>query len=191
MAKEIEHFDATGLTLYAKPVPIQTGTWAADAVTVAEDVGVAGYYYADIVTPAAEYTLFLQAGGSPADTDTPIARVVISVLANNMRGTDNALLAAGYTAPSNASIAAIKAITDLITFSGGRVDSALADADGISETLFREVLMAFAVGPNMVTEIGPNERQVEFKKQDGTTVVITITYDPADGQRVGIPTIAT
>ena len=72
MAKELEHFDAAGLTLYAKPHPIQTATWGSDDIAMPEDA-VSGYYHADVGSPADEYTVFEQAGGSPANTDTPIA----------------------------------------------------------------------------------------------------------------------
>jgi len=76
-----------------------------------------------------------------------------------------------------------------LSFTGGRLDSVLEDADGVSDLLFRTAMLAFAVGPNTVTEVSPTERQIEFKKQDGTTVVVTVSYDPVDGQRVGTPTI--
>lgn len=76
-----------------------------------------------------------------------------------------------------------------MTIANNRVEAALADADGIAETVFRTAMMAFAFGPNTVTDIDPDNRQIQFKKQDGSTVVVDITYDPADGQRVGVPTI--
>ena len=85
MSKEIEHFDSTGLTLYAKPSPIQTGTWGSDDVSLTEDT-VNGYYHADIVSPADEYVIFQQAGGSPASTDTPIAKVTIGVNLTQIEG---------------------------------------------------------------------------------------------------------
>ena len=74
MAKELEHFDSTGLTIYAKPVPLQTGTWGSDDISLPEDT-VDGYYHADVATPADSYIIFQQAGGSPANTDTPVASV--------------------------------------------------------------------------------------------------------------------
>lgn len=75
MANEIEHFDAAGLTLYAKPSPIVESPWATDAVSLTESGTVAGLYIASIGSPNDEYVLFEQAGGSPAVSDTAIASV--------------------------------------------------------------------------------------------------------------------
>lgn len=65
----------TGNTYYAKPAPLVAAPWADDVVSVPE-TSVAGWYAsAAIADPADQYVLFLQAGGSPADTDTVVAGV--------------------------------------------------------------------------------------------------------------------
>ena len=75
MSKELEHFAATGLTLYAKPNPIDTATWDGDDVAMAEDGTVNGYYHADVGSPSDSYVIFEQAGGSPANTDQAVGTI--------------------------------------------------------------------------------------------------------------------
>jgi len=75
MAKEIEYFASSGLTIYAKSSPITESPWSTGVVALTESGTVSGYYTADITTPLAEYTLFEQSGGSPIGTDTPVALV--------------------------------------------------------------------------------------------------------------------
>ena len=97
----------------------------------------------------------------------------------------------GTTLPANqvvldGKLNAVQTKTDQLVFTGGRLNAALPAVDGISDELFRAVLLAFATGLNTVTEVSPDERQVEFMLQDGTTVIATVNYDPADGQRVSV-----
>lgn len=71
MAKELEHFDNAGATIYAKPLPLNTASWAGDVVALTEDATRDGYFTGDVTlaTAADGYAIFLQAGGSPANTD--------------------------------------------------------------------------------------------------------------------------
>jgi len=70
----------TGNTYYAKPLPVDADpTWTDDVVALTESGTVAALYEsASIADPADEYAIFLQAGGSPADTDTLKAVVEMS-----------------------------------------------------------------------------------------------------------------
>jgi len=97
MPKEIAHHDDPGLTLYAKPLPLVVSPWAADAVAVPEDGTRAGYYHADIATPADAYMVFEQAGGSEADDDEAVAGAVIRQDANAVQIADGAITAAKYS----------------------------------------------------------------------------------------------
>ena len=60
----------TGLTLYGKAV-VDSTPWGDDAVAITEDVTYAGVYPALEANPY----VFIQAGGSPADSDTAIGDV--------------------------------------------------------------------------------------------------------------------
>ena len=62
----------SGANLYAKPLPLATGTWEADAIAFVEN-GVTGSY--SVVLPDEPHEIFVQAGGTPADTDQSIAPV--------------------------------------------------------------------------------------------------------------------
>ena len=82
MAKELEHIDSTGLTIYVKPAPVTVGVWAADAVAMVEE-GASGYYYADVAVPADQYVVFRQAGGAPnIAVDVPGVAVIDTRLPN-------------------------------------------------------------------------------------------------------------
>ena len=70
MAKELEHHDTPGLTIYAKPSPLTESPWATGVVALTESGTVAGYYSADVATPADQYVIFRQAGGSPPPVRT-------------------------------------------------------------------------------------------------------------------------
>jgi hypothetical protein len=85
MADEIQHFDDTGLALYAKPLPLDTISWTGDVEALTEIAGCDGYYAADIGSPADAYAVFLQAGGSPAATDTAIATITRVAQADVLR----------------------------------------------------------------------------------------------------------
>ena len=64
----------TGPTLYAKPRPITTATWAADVVAGTEN-GTTGEYSFAAISETIEYVLYLRAGVSPASTDTKIGYI--------------------------------------------------------------------------------------------------------------------
>lgn len=108
MANELEHIDDTGLTIYAKPLPLVHSPWATDAVAITE-VASTGYYAADVATPAQTYLVYQQLGGSPNMADAPpiaaIDRTPAAILASTdlaaqidaMAGENIALLIAGLT----------------------------------------------------------------------------------------------
>ncbi len=99
--------DKTGFSLIAGYDPAKTAAQAGDAMTLT-----AAY---DAAKTA------LQAGGN--------------VVATNMRGTDNALLAVNYTAPDNADVALIKAKTDSLTFTvAGQVDANIQRINDVTIT---------------------------------------------------------
>lgn len=65
-----DYYDApTGLTLYAKPKPLVVSPWATDVVTMTES-GTTGEYAITGLTDGIDYTVFIQGGVSPADSDT-------------------------------------------------------------------------------------------------------------------------
>lgn len=65
----------TGGTYYAKPWPIDSDpSWGDDVQSLTESGTVSTLYEsAEIASPADEYAIFEQAGGSPADTDSLVA----------------------------------------------------------------------------------------------------------------------
>jgi len=69
MARTDYHYDTSGLTLYAKPVPLTTGTWAADAITGTEN-GTTGSYAFTLTDDNADYWIYQRLTGSPLATDT-------------------------------------------------------------------------------------------------------------------------
>jgi hypothetical protein len=82
-----------------------------------------------------------------------------------------------------AAINDIKAKTDQLKFTSGRVHSVLADSDGVSETKFREIMTAFVLNPSEVSVVSGDTRQVVYKKRDGITTVATVTFDYSNGSR--------
>jgi hypothetical protein len=60
----------SGATVYGKPSPVQVTPWADDVVVFSE-IGTTGLYAGTISD--AHHEIYLQAGGSPAATDTPFA----------------------------------------------------------------------------------------------------------------------
>ncbi len=82
----------------------------------------------DTVSTAAALTTNNDKTGYALTSDYDPAKTALqsggNVVATNMRGTDNALLAVNYTAPDNADVALIKAKTDSLTFTvAGQVDA--------------------------------------------------------------------
>ena len=76
MAYEIEHVGTHSLNYYAKPTqPLVYASWGDDAEALTEVETNTGYYYADVVSPAAGYLIYLRAGGSPANSDTVVGQV--------------------------------------------------------------------------------------------------------------------
>lgn len=78
---------------------------------------------------------------------------------------------------------AVKAKTDQLSFTSGRVDSVLAAVDGLSETRAKEMILSFAMGLTTVEDVDSNTRRVTFYAQDGTTAIATVTYDRTNGER--------
>ena len=84
MANELEHMDATELTLYAKPTPVVVSPWGDDDVPMTE-VGATGYYSANVVTPSDAYTVYMQVGGTPASTDIALSLINMVALQGAVR----------------------------------------------------------------------------------------------------------
>lgn len=63
----------SGLTLYAKSLPLNTATWATGIVPLTED-GSTGQFSATL-DDATKYAIYQQAGGSPADSDVTVGTV--------------------------------------------------------------------------------------------------------------------
>ena len=59
----------TGQTIYAKLSPLDDVTWT-NGIVLFGEIGTTGQYAADV--PLGHHVIFLQAGGSPADTDIKI-----------------------------------------------------------------------------------------------------------------------
>lgn len=77
-----DYFDwpTSGATIYGKPRPlVDGGAWDGDDVAYSEN-GTLGEYSASL-DESTEYVLFLQDGGSPANTDLVIGKVGVQELA--------------------------------------------------------------------------------------------------------------
>ena len=80
MAETIYASLTTGNTYYAKPAPIVAAPWATDVETMTENATVNGWYASSsIAAPADVYSIFEQAGGSPADSDTLIGGIQMNL----------------------------------------------------------------------------------------------------------------
>lgn len=133
MSKEIEYFEETGKTLYAKESPLDTSTWANGVEALTEDT-VTGYYHTDIASPVDEYVIFEQSGGSPASTDVAIGNVKIG---HNMTkiegsGTVDTLSLTSLFELVIAFMAGQTAVTDL---GGGNKRIIMDKQDGTTEKL--------------------------------------------------------
>lgn len=58
----------TGLTYYAKPIPVVESPWATDVIPSGAE-GFSGEYPFSGLTDGVDYAIFIQAGGSPASSD--------------------------------------------------------------------------------------------------------------------------
>lgn len=58
----------TGLTYYAKPIPVVESPWGDDAIASGAE-GFGGEYPFTGLTDGVDYAIFIQAGGSPASSD--------------------------------------------------------------------------------------------------------------------------
>jgi hypothetical protein len=136
----IEFRAASGLTLTAELFAIGSDTIVA-TVSPIEQTNRAGTYraaYTDVA--AGEYQLVAFSGTTPVASwlvtltlDTATFQTYDRATSINMRGTDNALLAASYTAPANSDITAIKTKTDQFVFTvANQVDAnALTGGGGL------------------------------------------------------------
>lgn len=59
----------------------------------------------------------------------------------------------------------------------------LVDVDGITATRYLKSLVAFLGGRTAFTDNGDGTASLAFKAQDGTTTVLTITFNKTDGHR--------
>jgi hypothetical protein len=136
----IEFRAASGLTLTAELFAIGSDTIVA-TVSPTEQTNRAGTYRAIFTSVAAgEYQLVAFSGTTPVASwlvtltlDTATFQTYDRATSINMRGTDNALLAASYTAPANSDITAIKTKTDQFVFTvANQVDAnALTGGGGL------------------------------------------------------------
>jgi len=108
-----EQFDfTTGLTLYGKAKPLDTSPWSDGVIALTEN-GTTGEYSASTFLDGIAYSVYIQAGGSPASTDTRVGTITPP--------TDvDALQAQLDDIPDN-TVAAIKADADLGTGVNGAV----------------------------------------------------------------------
>lgn len=163
---------------------------AAGAITATEAPALANL-------DAAVSTRSTYAGGDTSGTTTLLARLtaIRAGLMDNMDATVSSRLAtAGYTAPANADVAAIKVKTDnlptdpadestllaaigtlaepgdAMTLTAGAIDAILDDPIEGSVTLRQaiRILMSVAAGETVITDLGGGAAEVTFKSQDGT-----------------------
>ena len=119
----IEFRAASGLTLTAELFAIGSDT-IVDTESATEETNRSGTYRAAFTDVAAgEYQLVAFSGTVPVASwlvtltlNTATFQTYDRATAINMRGTDDALLAASYTAPANSDITAIKTKTDQFVF---------------------------------------------------------------------------
>ncbi len=121
--------DAAGVRAAVGLASANLDTQLADLPTVAE-FEARTLLAANYFDPAADTVANVTTVGSISGVTFPTNFSALAidgtgqVTAGNMRGTDNALLAASYTAPANSDIIAIKAKTDQLTFTvAGQVDA--------------------------------------------------------------------
>lgn len=70
-----EQFDFTsGVTLYGKAKPLDTSPWSDGIVTMSEN-GSTGEYSSASFVDATSYSVFVQAGGSPASSDAKVGTI--------------------------------------------------------------------------------------------------------------------
>ena len=135
----------SGVTLYAKPLPLTTGTWEADVILGVETTTTGDYTFT-LTDDDADYRVFERLTGTPLITDTkvgtlPVAGGLDAAGVRSAVGLASAdldtqladiptvaefeartivaadyFVVSDYTAPDNASSAAIKAKTDQLTF---------------------------------------------------------------------------
>lgn len=93
-----EYFDFTsGLTLYGKAKPLNA-TWATGVVTMSEN-GSTGEYSSSSFVDDTSYSVFVQAGGSPASSDVKIGTITPEIVATGLtteQAAKIALIGTGY-----------------------------------------------------------------------------------------------
>ena len=110
-----EYFQFTsGLTLYGKARPYNA-TWATGVVSMAEN-GSTGEYSSASFVDGTQYGIFIQAGGSPASSDTPIGTIYPSMAGTGLtaeQAAKLALIGTGY-AVVNSPVSADGDLVELI-----------------------------------------------------------------------------
>jgi hypothetical protein len=132
----------TGLVLYAKPLPLTTGTWAADAITGVE-ITTTGDYAFTLTDDAADYRVFERLTGTPLITDTKVGTLPIPVPTANAvsakisldwqtdsNGWSDGWLYQQFNYPPS-ELVAVKAKTDQLTFTvANQVDANMLTGGG-------------------------------------------------------------
>lgn len=143
---------------------------------------------ADIATRMAESSI--NTTGGAVDTVTTVTTCTTNT---DMRGTDNALLASGYTAPDNASITAILADTNELQANQGNWLTATGfsthSAADVMTTVMTESYnvdgaaatpaQALYLTMQALTEFAISGTTTTIKRLDGTTTAATLTHDDA------------
>lgn len=110
-----EYFQFTsGLTLYGKARPYNP-TWATGVVSMSEN-GSTGEYSSSSFVDGTQYGIFIQAGGSPASSDTPVGSISPAAVGTGLtseQAAKIALIGTGY-AVVNTPVSADGELVELI-----------------------------------------------------------------------------
>lgn len=175
----LQHTDITGLTIYAKPSPLQTDTWGSDDVALTE-VGTTGVYESDDVSsPASVYVVFEQAGGSEAITDEVAGTISVTIGSNTLGG---ALTVSGFAFLSDASVQ--------VDFLSRHADTDFTDTDNYTATLRRHRDGSITTPPESLSVVQALTKRLTLGFTPGETweagdyAVIDVTVDSDTARRV-------
>jgi len=188
-----ERFDFTsGLTLYGKAKPLDTSPWSDGVIALTEN-GTTGEYSASTFLDDIPYSVYIQAGESPASTDNKIGTIYPSTTGSGTSATAEEIAAATLalinadatqtTARANAATAATQA-TSAATQAGAAATqtapAAIRTAVGLESANLASLVQA-VIGKKTVTDNGNGTYDIAIRNTTDTTTLITIRHNPVTG----------
>lgn len=131
---------------------------SADEFEITEPASPSPLYQNGITTLGVEYDVRMRPRDPSAPTIGPFEPWVASIPASDMVATING---------------AVSTINTYLT--DGRVK--LSPVDGISDQSMREALLAYIAGKSAVVDNGNGTKTITYRKQDGTTAKLAITFN--------------